>query len=62
MGNGQSGGLLLIDELDATLHPSAQNKLVEYLYKAAERTWYTKCIYCTALAYFQVLYATSEKT
>ena len=36
MGNGWSGGLLLIDELDATLHPSAQNKLVEYLYKAAE--------------------------
>ena len=36
MGNRWSGGLLLIDELDATLHPSAQEKLVAYLYKAAE--------------------------
>lgn len=26
-----SGGLLLIDELDATLHPAAQNKLLDFL-------------------------------
>ncbi|MCL6613091.1 MAG: ATP-binding protein [Firmicutes bacterium] len=31
-----NGGMLLIDELDATLHPAAQNKLVEYLYKRAK--------------------------
>lgn len=29
------GGLLLIDELDATLHPSAQNNLIDFLYKQA---------------------------
>lgn len=26
------GGMLLVDELDATLHPSAQKKLLDYLY------------------------------
>jgi len=31
-----SGGMLLIDELDATLHPSAQIKLVKYLLKQAK--------------------------
>jgi predicted ATPase len=31
-----NGGLLLIDELDATLHPAAQIKLVRYLYRSAE--------------------------
>ena len=31
-----NGGILLIDELDATLHPAAQNKLVDYLYKRAD--------------------------
>lgn len=30
------GGLLLIDELDATLHPIAQNKLLKFLYTYAE--------------------------
>lgn len=30
------GGLLLIDELDATLHPSAQNNLIDFLYKQAK--------------------------
>jgi AAA15 family ATPase/GTPase len=30
------GGLLLIDELDATLHPCAQNKLIDYLYREAK--------------------------
>lgn len=29
------GGLILIDELDATLHPAAQNKLFDYLYSEA---------------------------
>ncbi|WP_429968644.1 ATP-dependent nuclease [Enterococcus sp. DIV0765a] len=28
-----NGGILLIDELDATLHPAAQRKLFDYLYK-----------------------------
>jgi len=28
---------LLIDELDATLHPIAQNKLVDYLYEHAKK-------------------------
>ncbi|WP_349626393.1 ATP-dependent nuclease [Lactiplantibacillus plantarum] len=27
------GGLLLIDEIDATLHPAAQQRLIEYLYE-----------------------------
>lgn len=31
-----NGGLLLIDEFDATLHPSAQNKLTELLYEEAK--------------------------
>lgn len=30
------GGLLLIDELDATLHPSAQNNLIDFLYEQAK--------------------------
>lgn len=35
-GNEWNGGLLLIDELDATLHPAAQNKLVNFLYDSAK--------------------------
>ena len=31
-----NGGLLLIDEIDATLHPSAQNRLFDYLFKSAK--------------------------
>lgn len=34
-GSAYIGGLLLIDELDATLHPAAQQRLIEYLYKAS---------------------------
>ncbi len=30
------GGLLVVDELDAALHPLAQNKLVNFLYKQAK--------------------------
>ena len=30
------GGLLLIDEIDATLHPAAQNRLLDLLYKSAK--------------------------
>lgn len=30
------GGLLLIDEIDATLHPVAQNKLVDFLFKKSK--------------------------
>lgn len=30
------GGLLLIDEIDATLHPSAQNRLFDYLFRQAK--------------------------
>lgn len=33
MGNDYKGGILLIDELDATLYPAAQIQLIEYLYK-----------------------------
>jgi len=32
-----NGGLLLIDELEATLHPSAQNRLFDYLLKSAKK-------------------------
>ena len=31
-----AGGILLIDEIDATLHPSAQNKLFKFLYKKSQ--------------------------
>lgn len=31
------GGLLLIDEVDATLHPAAQKRLLDLLYKEAKR-------------------------
>jgi hypothetical protein len=36
LGGKYTGGLLLIDELDATLFPAAQQKLVEILFKWAE--------------------------
>lgn len=36
-GEKYNGGLFLIDELDATLHPAAQNKLYKYLTKKAKR-------------------------
>lgn len=32
-----NGGVLFIDELDTTLHPSAQMKLCDFLYKEAEK-------------------------
>ena len=35
-GKNYKGGILLIDELDATLYPFAQPKLVEYLWQAAK--------------------------
>ena len=35
-GENWEGGLLLIDEIDATLHPAAQNKLYEIIYKKAD--------------------------
>ncbi|MGK4043709.1 ATP-binding protein [Heyndrickxia oleronia] len=31
-----NGGLLLIDEIDATLHPVAQNKLLDFLYEKSK--------------------------
>lgn len=31
-----NGGIFLIDEIDATLHPSAQNKLFDYLYSQSK--------------------------
>lgn len=36
-GKNWKGGLLLIDELDATLHPAAQKKLVKFLYDTAKK-------------------------
>ncbi len=36
MGDNWNGGILLIDELDTTLHPVAQNKLVDFLYKQSK--------------------------
>ena len=36
LGDQWGGGMLLIDELDATLHPSAQKKLLDYLYSVAK--------------------------
>lgn len=36
LGNNWCGGLLVVDELDAALHPLAQNKLVDFIYHQAE--------------------------
>lgn len=36
LGSDYNGGLLLIDEIDATLHPVAQNKLIDFLEKKSE--------------------------
>lgn len=36
MGGSWKGGLLLIDEVDATLHPIAQNRLMKFLYSSAK--------------------------
>ncbi|MHB1697772.1 MAG: AAA family ATPase [bacterium] len=36
LGNQYVGGLLLIDEIDATLHPLAQNKLIDFLIKECQ--------------------------
>lgn len=36
MGQEYDGGILAIDELDATLHPAAQNKLVDWLLKESK--------------------------
>jgi len=36
MDSNWQGGLLVVDELDAALHPLAQNKLVDFLYHQAE--------------------------
>ena len=36
LGNDWHGGLLVIDELDAVLHPLAQNKLIDFLYHQAK--------------------------
>ena len=36
LGNSWCGGLLLVDELDAALHPLAQNRLVDFIYRQAE--------------------------
>lgn len=36
-GEDYHGGLLLIDEIDAALHPSAQNKLFNYLYESSKQ-------------------------
>lgn len=37
LGPNYTGGLLLIDELDAALHPSAQNRLLDYLIKKSKK-------------------------
>lgn len=37
LGNKYNGGLLLIDELDASMFPAAQQKLIEFLFKAASK-------------------------
>lgn len=36
LGNEYFGGLLLIDEIDASLHPAAQLKLLDYLYEQSQ--------------------------
>jgi len=36
LGNDWHGGLLVVDELDAALHPLAQNKLIDFLYRQSQ--------------------------
>lgn len=43
LGEEWDGGMLLIDELDATLHPSAQKKLLDYLYNIAKEVGLQIC-------------------
>lgn len=37
LGDNYNGGILLIDELDATLYPAAQRKLIEFLFKVSAK-------------------------
>ncbi len=37
LGEDYNGGILLIDELDATLYPAAQKKVIEFLFKASSQ-------------------------
>ena len=37
LGDKYNGGILLIDELDASMFPAAQQKLIEFLFKAASK-------------------------
>ena len=45
-GDAWNGGLLIIDEIDATLHPSVQEKLITLLFKKA-KTINMQCIFTT---------------
>lgn len=58
------GGLLVIDEMDATLHPVAQQKLIEFLFKEA-KTLQVQVVFTThslnILEFISVKYELKEK-
>jgi predicted ATP-dependent endonuclease of OLD family len=46
LGNDYNGGILLIDELDASMFPAAQEKLIEFLFKVSSKLE-LQCVFTT---------------
>lgn len=57
-----NGGMLLIDELDATLHPCAQKKLIDYLYQNAKQIGIQICFTTHSLYMLEHINRYEEKS